>query len=254
MWRSYLRVVKEEEGVQALMWRSYLRVSYHPLLPWLLIITLTHRLPNLSSITFPPIFLLPHAPYQSILQSSCTRVLLVPSSERTELWESRPPEPSFVSRHLLGCVRAIRFLGSVSTTARRLHLHRNGFISFRVSSSNRPSTSRWMFEGRHCVHLPATTVVHDFEQLTMSGFRATGALSMGPSVWYIFILKLVKFNLFSTMISMMFINIFAANPSSSKITHEHIFIITNLLIFFSINFNMKLPKFRTFVHIWQPWV
>ena len=43
----------------------------------------------------------------------------------------------------------------------------------------------------------------------------------------------------------MFINIFAANLSSSKITHVHIFVIRNLLIFFWINFNMKLPKFLT---------
>ena len=88
-------------------------------------------------------------------------------------------------------------------------------------------------------------MVRDFEQLTMSGSGATGALSMGPSAGYISILKLVKFNLFSAMISMMFINIFVANLSSSKITHVHIFVIRNLLIFFWINFNMKLPKFLT---------
>jgi hypothetical protein len=34
------------------------------------------------------------------------------------------------------------------------------------------------------------------------------------------------------MISMMFINVFTANLSSSKITHVHIFTITNLLLFF----------------------
>ena len=39
-------------------------------------------------------------------------------------------------------------------------------------------------------------MVRDFEQLTMSGSRATGALSMGTSAGYISILKLVKFNLF----------------------------------------------------------
>jgi hypothetical protein len=79
----------------------------------------------------------------------------------------------------------------------------------------------------------------------MSGSGATGALSMGPSAGYMSILKLVKFNLFFTMISMMFINIFAANLSSSKITHVHIFVITIFLLFFWINFNMKLPKFLT---------
>jgi hypothetical protein len=84
-----------------------------------------------------------------------------------------------------------------------------------------------------------------FEQLTMSGNGATDALSMGPSAGYNFILQLVKFNLFFSMISMSFINIFAANLNSSKITHMHIFVITNLLLFFWINFNMKMPKFLT---------
>ena len=121
---------------------------------------------------------------------SCIRVLPVPSSARTELWESRPPEPPFVLGHLLGCMQAIRFLGSVSATAPRLRLHRNVFISFLVSY-------RWTFEGRHCVHLPTSTRVRDFEQLTMSGNGATGALSLSPSAGYIFILELVKFNLFS---------------------------------------------------------
>jgi len=93
-----LGLAKKEEGVQALMWRHY--------------------------ITF-------------ILQLSCTRLLPVPSSARTELWESRPPEPPFVSGHLLGCVWAIRFLGSISVIARCLRLHWNVFISFLVSSSDR---------------------------------------------------------------------------------------------------------------------
>ena len=39
------------------------------------------------------------------------------SSARTESWESRPPEPPSVLRHLPG-VRAIRFLGSAVATAR----------------------------------------------------------------------------------------------------------------------------------------
>ena len=69
---------------------------------------------------------------------------------------------------------------------------------------------------------------------------------MGPSTGYISILKLVKSNLFFAMISMLFMNIFATNLRYSKITHVHIFIITNLLLFFWINFNMKMPKFLTF--------
>jgi hypothetical protein len=82
----------------------------------------------------------------------------------------------------------------------------------------------------------------------MSGSGATDGLSMGPSAWYISILKLVKFNLFFVMISIMFINIFAVNLSSSKITHVHILVIINLLLLFWINFNMKIPKFLT-MHI-----
>jgi hypothetical protein len=79
----------------------------------------------------------------------------------------------------------------------------------------------------------------------MSGTGATGALSMGPSIGYISILKLVKFNLIFVMMSMLFMNIFAANLSISKITNVHIFVITNLLLFFWINFNMKMSKFLT---------
>ena len=77
----------------------------------------------------------------------------------------------------------------------------------------------------------------------MSGTGVTGALSMGTSAGYISILKLVKFNLIFAMISMLFMNIFAANLSSSKITHVHISVITNLLLFLWINFNIKMPKF-----------
>jgi len=135
-------------------------------------------------------------------------------------------------------VRAIRFLGSVFATA-RFFLVTADIIFFFLGSF----TSRWMFEGLHCIHLPAPTVVHDFEQLTMSGTGATGALTMGPSPGYISILKFVKFNLFFALISMLFMNIFAANLSSSKITHVHISVITNLLLFLWINFNMKMPKF-----------
>jgi hypothetical protein len=135
----------------------------------------------------------------------------------------------------------IRFLESVFATARFFLVTADVFFFFLGSS-----TSRWTFDGLHCVHLPAPTLVRDYEQLTMSGTEATGALSMGPSVGYISILKLVKFNLIFAMISMLFMNIFAANLSSSKITHVHILVITNLLLFFWINFNMIMPKFLTY--------
>jgi hypothetical protein len=66
----------------------------------------------------------------------------------------------------------------------------------------------------------------------MSGNGATGALSMSPFNGYISILELVKFILISAMISMLFMNIFVANLSSSEITHVHTFVITILLLIF----------------------
>ena len=48
------------------------------------------------------------------------------------VWESRPLEPAFASGHLHGCVRVIRFLGSISMTARHLLLNWIVFISFLV--------------------------------------------------------------------------------------------------------------------------
>jgi hypothetical protein len=79
----------------------------------------------------------------------------------------------------------------------------------------------------------------------MSGNGATGSLSISPSTGYISILELVNFNLIFAMISMLFMNVFAANLSSSKITHVHIFVITILLLIFWINFNMKMSKSLT---------
>ena len=42
------------------------------------------------------------------------------------------------------------------------------------------------FVGLHCEHRPASTVVHDFEQRTMSASAngTPGALGMGPSAGY----------------------------------------------------------------------
>ena len=42
-----------------------------------------------------------HEPHQSL--SSCLRAFPSQFSTRTKSWESRPPEPPFVKRHLLGC-------------------------------------------------------------------------------------------------------------------------------------------------------
>jgi hypothetical protein len=55
------------------------------------------------------------------------------------------------------------------------------------------------------------------------GIEPSMLLSMDPSAGYISTLKFVKFNLVSTMISLLFMNIFAANMNNSKITHVHIY-------------------------------
>ena len=153
------------------MWRNYLWVNYHPLRWCLLVITLTLHLPDPSGITFPPVSLLPYVPYHTFLMSSCIWVLHIPSSTRMKLWVSRPLEPAFASGHLLWCVQAIRFLGSVSTTACHLVFHGTSsspswWCPFFLWSAS--YASQWTFEGQHYVHLPAPTVV---EQLTMSGER-----------------------------------------------------------------------------------
>ena len=90
--------------------------------------------------------LLPHAPYQSIhplvnLYSSTPCPMLYVHRALGEQASETAVCIGTLARvcagGLLRCVWAIRFLGSVSTTAP--HLHRNIFISFLVYSLNRPS-------------------------------------------------------------------------------------------------------------------
>ena len=78
------------------------------------------------------------------------------------------------------------------------------------------------FVGLHFEHLPASTVVHDFEQRTMSTSAngASDALGMGPSAGY---------NLISV------ITVFICMPSLYGVAfvrdiHIHIYAVTNLLI------------------------
>jgi hypothetical protein len=105
------------------------------------------------------------------------------------------------------------------------------------------STSRRTFEGLHCEHRPASTVVHYFEQHTMLTHvnGAIGALSMGPSAGYSSNLTVSIFNRVFVLLNM--INIFIIVATSSL--HMHIFVVTNLLLFIWIKLNMKIPKFLT---------
>ena len=106
------------------------------------------------------------------------------------------------------------------------------------------STFQLTFEELHCEHHPALTVVRDIEQRNMSTgvHGATGALSIGLSARYNSILEIVKFNIFSAMICMSFMFIFASS-ASSNITYMHIHVVTNLLWCFWIKLNKKMPKF-----------
>ena len=83
--------------------------------------------------------------------------------------------------------------------------------------------------GLHCEHHPASTVVHDFEQRTMSTSAngASDALGMGPSMGYILIsvitvLAAIVFVYMSSLHAVVFI----------RVIHMHRYTITNLLMLF----------------------
>ena len=98
-----------------------------------------------------------------------------------------------------------------------------------------PRTSRRLlpgdpFVGLHCEHLPASTVVRDFEQRTMSTSAngASDALGMGPSAGYSLISVisvLCVFTIFTSMSSLQAV-VFIRN------IHMHVYIVTNLLMLF----------------------
>ena len=112
-----------------------------------------------------------------------------------------------------------------------------------------PRTSRRLlpvdpFVGLHCEHLPTSTVVHDFEQRTMStsANEASDALGMGPSAGYSLISVITVFCILTVSISM---------PSMHAVAfirniHMHIYAVTNLLmLYFWIKLIIKMPKFLT---------
>jgi hypothetical protein len=83
--------------------------------------------------------------------------------------------------------------------------------------------------GLHDEHLPASTVVHDFEQCPMSGANgASDALGMGPCSGYIRNSLFIILCVLTVLIGMSFLHVVA---SVSDI-HMHIYVVTNLLLFY----------------------
>jgi hypothetical protein len=163
-----LGLAKEEEGVQVLLWRSYLWVSYHALQ-----CLISLALPFLPS----PCCLTRHT-----IPSSCWVASEYSPSHPLHAWSFG--RAGLRNWHLhcdtlarvcagdqvfggasLQLLAVFFFIGTCSSPCWR--------CPFLLRSTS--STSRWTFKGRHYVHLPAPTVVRNFEQLTMSKFEATGA-------------------------------------------------------------------------------
>ena len=84
--------------------------------------------------------------------------------------------------------------------------------------------------GLHCEHLPTSTVVHDFEQRTMStsANEAFDALGMGPFAGYSLISMITVFCILTVSISMSSMHAVAFIRN----IHMHIYAITNLLMLY----------------------
>ena len=98
--------------------------------------------------------------------------------------------------------------------------------------------------GLHYEHLPASTVVHDFEQRTMSTSvnGASDALVMGPSVGYNLNSMITVLCVLTISICMSYLHVVAFVSD----IHMHIYVITNLLMFyFWIKLTMKMPNYLT---------
>jgi hypothetical protein len=89
-----------------------------------------------------------------------------------------------------------------------------------------PSSSWWTFEGLHCKHRLASTVVLSTEQRTTStsAHGATSALSMGPSAGYISNLTISIF--IKVFVQLNMISMFTIVCTSSS--HVHM-LVKNLL-------------------------
>ena len=100
------------------------------------------------------------------------------------------------------------------------------------------------FVGLYCEHLPASTVIRDFEQCTMStnANGASDALGMGPFAGYNPISMITVLYAFTVFIYMSCLHAVAFVND----VHMHIYVITNLLmLYFWIKLTIKIPKFLT---------
>ena len=83
--------------------------------------------------------------------------------------------------------------------------------------------------GLHYEHLPALTVVHDFEQCTMSGANgAFDALGMRPSAGY-------TLNFLITVLCVLTVSIGTSYLHAVAFVsdiHIHIYVVMNLLMFY----------------------
>ena len=83
--------------------------------------------------------------------------------------------------------------------------------------------------GLHCEHLPASTVVHDFEQRTMSSANgASDALGIGPSTGYTLIFVITVLCILTVSICISYLHVVAF----VRDIHMHIYVVTNLLMFY----------------------
>ena len=100
------------------------------------------------------------------------------------------------------------------------------------------------FVGLHCEHRPAPTVVHDFEQRTMSTSAngASDALGMGPFAGYNLISMITVLCAFTVFICMSSLH----DVAFVRDIRMHIYAITNLLmLYFWIKLTMKMPNYLT---------
>jgi hypothetical protein len=136
-----------------------------------------------------------------------------------------PPEPSSACEPCTGCA-AIRFLGRDFATARP---RRRCLLSGDCSRNSKVFSSLWPFVGLHGEYLPASTVVHDFEQRTMSGANgASDALGMGPYAGYTLNSLITALCVLTVSIAMSYMHVVAFVSD----IHMHIYVITNLLMFY----------------------
>ena len=83
--------------------------------------------------------------------------------------------------------------------------------------------------GLHCEHLPASTVVHDFEQRTMSSANgASVAFGMGPLAGYNLNSLITVLYVLTVSIGMSYLHAVALVSD----IHMHIYVIMNLLMFY----------------------